>query len=256
MKKTLTYLIAVTVLVLTGVGAMAQGGQNPYVGSTHDYTVAPGNASNDLDWLVDGTQTGSGFLINSGQDGATVNITWREAGTYVLTFTETDANLCSTTKQMTVTVTSSFEVSTSDPAAVCNAATDTTNSSLNVTSVVFIVNMNTGVTAWNPEWEIKFSLTNGGGVSIGTLTASDGNLSGSGTGPYTLTNISSPNSDGTGATSITVPIYGDAFTLLNPTLTITEATELDYSTTDSDSGDWGATGTINPIPNTSAISTD
>jgi hypothetical protein len=255
MKKTLQNLIAITALMLISSIAMAQGGTDPYVGSAHDYTVVPGNASNDLSWTVNGATSGTGFIINSGGTASTVNIYWTAPGTYTLRLLETDANLCSTEKQMTITVSSQLEVSTSDPTKVCNSAVDTTTPSLNVTSIDFVVSMATGVSAWSPNWEITFTVAGGtGSPTIGSVTSTDGTLTDNGGGSYTLTAISSTS--GAGSATISVDVAGNAFSDLTAVLTITAAKELQYSTTDTDSGDWGATQSINPIPNTSAITTD
>ncbi len=252
MKKTFTYLIAAVAFMLISTGAMAQGGESPYVGSTHDYTVTPGNLANGLAWTV---SPGTGYTVISGATSATIRITWTAAGIYTLTLTETDGNSCSTVKELTVTVSSSFEVSTSDPAVVCNTANDTVTPANNITIVDFVVDMTTGVTTWSPNWEVTFTLAAGtGSPTIGTVTSADGTVNDNGGGSYTLSPISSAS--GTGSATISVQVIGDAFTAMTAVLTITAAKELDYNTTDSDSGDWGATATINPIPNTSAISTD
>ena len=252
MKKTFTYLIAAVAFMLISVGTMAQGGANPYVGSAHDYTVTPGNVVNGLAWTV---SPATGFTINSGQTASTVNITWTAAGTYTLTLTETDGNSCSTVKELTITVTSSFEVSTSSSTLICNAAIDTVTPANNITSVDFVVDMATGVSGWNPNWEITFTIATGiGSPTIGTVTSTDGTMTDNGGGSYTLGPIVSAS--GVGSATIAVQVIGDAFTAMTAILTITAAEELDYNTPDTDSGDWGATATINPIPKTSDISTD
>lgn len=262
MKKILTYLIAIAALLVVCVNAKAQNGSSPWEGSIHGYKVIAGDAGNDFQWEVVGGTVNVDYMVNSANmTSDSINITWLTdaENPYTLRFTETDKTTlqCATVKELTINVQpNNFEVSTSDPASQCNSAIDTTNAGSNTTDVTFVVDMTTDEATWNPNWEIKFTLTMGGGVSIGTVTATDGSLTGTGTGPYTLTNISAPNSDGTGSTSITVPLNGDAFTTLNPVFTITSAKELVYNTPDTDSGAWGATATVSAIPKTSAIITD
>ena len=259
MKKIFTYLFAIAALMIISAAAMAQGGASPFVGSTHGYKIIPGNAANDFQWEIIGGIAGDDYVVNSATlTGDSINITWLTAdgNPYTLRFTETDKTTlqCATIKELTINVqASTFEVSTSEQADQCNSAVDTANPGSNTTNVTFVVQMKTGLTTFNPDWEITFSLSAGGAVSLGTVTATNGDLSG--TGPYILTNISA-NGDGTGSTSITVPVNGNAFTSLSPVFTITGAKELQYNTPDSDSGNWGAAATINPIPNTSNITTD
>ncbi|WP_297097680.1 hypothetical protein [uncultured Draconibacterium sp.] len=255
MKKTLTNLIVTAAFIIISAVVMAQGGEAPYVGSAHDYSVTPGNGSNGLSWQVDGAETGTGFMINSGQTESTVNITWMQAGTYMLTVTETDANSCSTTKQLEVNVSSAFEVSITGPEMACNSAADTANAANNITSVDYVIKMTTGVSTWSPNWEVAFTVSGGtGSPSIEDVNVSGVSLTDTGGGSYSLTGLSSTSGNGT--VTVTVDVAGDAFSLLTSVFTITSAKELQYNTTDTDGGDWGATATINPIPNTSAIQTD
>lgn len=257
MKKRFTYLLATAALILLSAAAMAQGGLAPYVGSTHVYTVTAEDATNnDLEWTVSGGTAGTDFTIVSGAATEQVEITWLTAGTYTVSFSETaDGTGCITTKEATVVVGSnSFDVSTNNPGATCNAADGQINyaSSDATTSITFTVDMTTGNAAFNPDWQITFTLTPSTGASIASVSAGSGSLSGS--GPYTLTNLTS--SSGAGTVNITMDVTGDIHTLQGVDLEITAATELDYSTSDVDSDDWTASQTINAIPSTSDITTD
>jgi len=252
MKRIFTYLIAAVAFMLVSMGAMAQGGLTPLVGSTHEYTVTAADASNNpLTWsVVEGT-AGTEYTINSGAATETVNITWNTAGTYHLEFREMNATGCITLKQATVVVAANtFDVSTTDPSATCNAKDGTVNPTGDATtSITFMVNMTTANAGWNPNWEIDFTLTPAGTATIANVAASGGTLTG--TGPYNLTALTS--SGGNGTVNITMDVTGDAFTLQSVALAITSAKELQYNTPDMDSDDWDATQTINAIPNTTDL---
>ena len=253
MKKTFTYLITAVAFILVSVGAMAQGGLSPLVGSTHEYTVTAEDASNNtLAWSV---VEASGYTINSGAASETVNITWTTAGTYHVRFSETDGTTsCITTKEATVVVAANtFDVSTTNPSETCNAKDGTVNPTGDATtSITFTVDMTTANASWNPNWEINFILTPSAGATIASVAASEGTLTGS--GPYNLTALTSAGGNGT--VNITMDVTGDAFTVHTVALAITSAIELQYNTPDMDTDDWDATQTINAIPNTSDITTD
>lgn len=253
MKKIAFYLIFALSLMVTSHSAVAQTGLTPLVGSTHNYSVTPADAGNTLLWSI---SESSGYTINSGANADIVNITWNAAGAYTLVFTETDATTsCSTTQQITINVGgNTFDVSTSNPAAMCNSASGVVNYSGTeaTTSVSFVVDMASGASDWNPDWEFAFELTPGAEATISNVTASAGDLSGS--GPYTLTNLSSTG--GTGSVTITMDVAGDINTILTAGMAITSAMELEYNTPDIDDDDWNATQTINSIPATSPISAD
>lgn len=268
MKKTFTYLIATAALMIVSAAAMAQGGLAPFLNSTHTYKVTMEDGTNISNpasgWVItdaSGTPLSPQPTFNASTDVDTafLEITWDEswasAGTnYKVQFTEDDGT-CSTVKEVSVTVgTNSFDVSTSDPDATCNAADGQLNySGSNATTpITFKVDMTTSNSGFSPNWEIAFSLTPGSGASISNVAASGGSLSG--TGPYTLTDLTS--STGTGTVNITMDVTGDINTVLDVVLAITSATELTYNTPDVDSDDWTATQTINAIPATSDITTD
>jgi hypothetical protein len=255
MKKNLTYLIAAIAFMLVSSGAMAQGGLTPLVGSTHDYTITAEDATNNgLEWRVAEGSDGTEYDINSGATSQSVNITWNTAGTYHLEFRETSANGCITLKQATIVVSANtFDVSTTNPSATCNAKNGTVNPTGNATTfITFTVDMTTANTSWSPNWEIYFTLSTTTGATFTNVAASSGTLTG--TGPYNLTGLTSTNGDGT--VNITLDVTGDAFAVQNAALAITAAKELDYDTPDVDNNDWTALQVINPLPSTSDITTD
>ena len=257
MKKVFTCLFVAAAFMLLAIGAKAQGGLAPFAGSTHEYSVTPESGSNTLLWSVLEGADGTEYDINSGAATATLNITWNTAGTYTLQFSETDpTTLCATVKQVTVEVgANTFDVSVSDPLAICNAADGVVNyvGTDATTSVSFTVDMTTANVGFSPDWEIDFTLTPGTGTpSISNVTASSGTLSG--TGPYNLTGLTSTSGDG--MVTISMDVEGDIYTLLDAVLNITSAVELSYDTADIDNDDWSATQTVNAIPGTTSISTD
>lgn len=256
MKKTLTFFIAIAALMIISVTTNAQvNGLNPITGATHNYSVSAADATdNTLAWTILEGSDGTEYDINSGASSETVNITWNTAGTYTLQFSEeADGTGCIALRQETIVVDdNTFDVSTSDPVAICNAKDGTVDPTGDATTTtIFTVNMNTSRLDWSPDWEIKFTLTPSGTSTIGTVTASEGTLS-EASGTYTLTDITSTS--GSGLVTISMPVTEGVFTLQTTAFVITSATELDYDTSDIDSVDWTATHTINALPNTSSIS--
>lgn len=252
MKKFKTSLFVFMILMIIGTSAFAQGGFSPIAGSTHVYSVSPGSGSNDLQWTV---SPATGFSI-TGEDTDEATIIWTTAGTYTLTFTETNnSTSCATVKTATVNVAAnSFDVSTTSPDAYCNSADGEINfvGSKTTTSISIPANMITGIPTFNPNWEITFTLTPNSGTTISAVATTSGTLSG--TGPYTVTAL--PSASGAGTFNITMNVAGDIYSPREVALTITSAKELKYNTPDVDTTDWTATQTINSIPNTSAITTD
>lgn len=252
MKKVITKFMTATALIMISIAANAQGGLTPLVGSTHVYTVTPGSGSNDLEWTV---SSATGFSI-TGDDTDEATITWTTAGIYTLTFTETNTTTgCATVKTTTVNVAAnSFDVSTSSPADFCNSADGQINfvGSTATTAISIPVSMVTGIATFNPNWEITFTLTPNSGTTITAVAASSGTLSG--TGPYTVTGLTSAS--GARTFDITMNVAGDIYSPRDVVLAITSAKELTYNTPDVDNNDWTATQTINAIPNTSSITTD
>jgi hypothetical protein len=257
MKKIISYLITTTALLILSAVAMAQGGLTPFAGSTHVYTVtAEDDINNTLAWTVSGGILNTDFTINSGASTEQVEITWLNTGTYTVSFSETaDGTLCITNKEATVIVGSNtFDVSTSDPVATCNAA----DGQINVlgpdttTSITYTVNMTTS-SSFSPDWRFSFTLTSGTGATVDNVKVG-GTTVAEVSGTYTSPDQTSTSGNGTVA--VTMDVTGGINDLEDMVLEITSATELTYSTSDVDSNDWTASQTINPIPATSDIATD
>ena len=252
MKKVNAIKLLVTLLTLVSIEAMGQGGLTPIVNSTHVYSVTPGNVANTLSWTITGG-TASDYVINSGASTATTNITWKTVGTYFLEFRETSASSCITLVKNTIVVGNNlFDVSTPAVlAATCNAASNVPNAPANpVTTISFTVNMVSGSTTWNPNWEFNFTLTPSAGATIGNVVTSSGTLSG--TGPYTITGATSAT--GVGSVTVTLDVTGSATAVQTVAFAITSAKELQYQTTESNSANNGATQTLNAIPATTGFS--
>ncbi len=254
MKKNLTYAIVTAAIMLVNFGAKAQGGLAPLVGSTHVYTITPGDAGNTKAWTLTGN-AGTDYVMTNGNT-ASATILWKTAGTYTLTFTETVvATGCSTIKTATVVVgNNTFDVSVTANAAFCNSLTGAINNNEPnaTTSISFPVTMETGISSFNPTWEIQFTL-DPGTATLATVAASAGTLTES-AGTYTVTGIPSVPDTGTGLVNITMNVTGSKIAAQSVLLNISSARELSYNTPDVDTGDWTATQVINAVPNTSDIS--
>lgn len=256
MKKLISTLMTAALLLISA-GAMAQQGAIPFVGSTHNYTVEPESTSNTLTWSI---AEPSGYTINSQTidgDNSVANITWTAAGTYKLQFTElNESTNCATIKELEITVSANtFDVAAVAPAATCNAADGEVNyAGTDVTTEVsFMVDMETGGATFNPNWEFTFTLTSTTDATITNVSAGSGTLSESG-GTYTLTGLTSTS--GAGSVTITLDATGELYNAEDVDLTITSAKELDYNTPESNTVNNTEKQTINPIPQTSEISTD
>jgi len=256
MKKTTLYLIALLALMMTGIGAMAQGGLAPLLNSTHTYTVTAGNAGNTFAWSIVEGVAGTDYTL-TGASGLTATVVWKKTGTYTLQFRENAAVTgCITLISKTVVVSgNTFDVITPGTlAAICNAASGVPNYTgpTVATTVQFVVTMATGVSTFNPSWEFSFTLTPGTGATMGTVTSSAGTLSG--TGPYTVTAV--PSSGGTGTVTISFPLTTNMNTVNTAAILITSAKELSYLTPSNNTGNKAATQTVNAIPATTGFSSN
>lgn len=249
MEKTKIYLIVLLALMIASLGAMAQpGGLNPLVGSTHSYSVTSGGGG--LSWTISPGTAAIDYVINSGATATNVSITWKTAGTYSLTLTETNGTLCKTIKQVSVKVDpNTFNVHTTSPVATCNVAEDVINPPTSYTNHVTInVDMTTG-TSWSPTWEFIFGLTGTNGTISNVKV---GGTSQAGISPYTITGITSTS--GSKTVAVECDITGDPTLFQSVVLTINSARELTYNTPSNATGSQSATQTINAIPATSSIS--
>lgn len=264
MKKVFTILMTAAALLLISAGAMAQGGATPYLNSTHTYTVTmEDGANNTAQWVIaDNAGTALDpqptFATNIDGNIATMEITWTTVGSFKVQFSETNPSTCVAAKELNVSVSANdFDVTAVAPAATCNAADGVVNyAGTDVTTEVsFVVNMETADSSFNPNWEFTFTLASNTGATIvaNSVSAGTGTLSES-SGTYSLTGLTSAS--GAGSVTIIMNVTGELYSAEDMVLTITSAEELAYNTPDVDSDDWTATQTINPIPQTSNITTD
>lgn len=255
MKKIFTYLIATAALMIISALAMAQDGTNPFLNSTHTYSVTPGGSNTYL-WTVS-----AGGTINGSATGTSVSVTWTSAGAQKVTFTETDANLCSTVKEYDVTVgTNDFDVNIGTLTDACNNNSGTVSPADSATSIITIpFDMETGGTTWSPNWDVTFNVSvtssNARILTVALASGAPGTLNDLTGGDYSITGISSTT--GSGSTSIEVEVKGYSFTDVTVDVEITAAKETQYNTPAASTGSWAAvTNTIYKIPNTSIITTD
>jgi hypothetical protein len=250
MKKTIIYLCLLLFTLVISSGVMAQDGTHPFVNSTHHYSVTAGNSGNAFAWKITGG-TSSDYTLTPGSPATSADILWKAAGTYTLEFRETSTTgSCITLVTKTIEVgANTFNVSTSSPSAMCNAATNVPNVTPDyVTHVQFSVAMTTGTT-FSPNWQFTFSLTPTAGVISNVKV--DGAAQ-SGSGPYTVTGLTSTN--GSKTVIVECDITGNVNTFQQVAMSISNVKENTYNTPENNIADNAATQAINAIPSTSSIS--
>ena len=256
MKKIFTYLFAIAALMIISAAAMAQGGINPYTGSTHTYSITPdtNTANKTYSWSISG-----GGTINGAIDGTSLNVTWGSStGNYVITFTETDESTsCFTQRTLDVEVISNtFFLSMSANAEECHDSTGLVLSSgaSGPTTVYFTVNLNKDAGWTIDNWKYNFDLDfTGSDYSLQSVTVDGGANLGT-TGSYSDQTISGINT----TSEIAVVLTGPVTSGTDVTVTLSNGTAVKGTTTtpDNGSGDNTQILTINPLPNTSGITTD
>lgn len=148
MKTNFTKILSVCFFLFLGYAASAQTDTRS-VGETKAYTVTPESTSNTFLWTLSGT-SGTNWTLSSGDmSSASITILWMSAGTYDMTFTETESHGgvdCSTTKTLTVTVGDDFDVEIADATSDC-ATGETGNS-----TVSYILTKTNGATDWSFDY--------------------------------------------------------------------------------------------------------
>ncbi|MDX8337955.1 hypothetical protein SLH46_02095 [Draconibacterium sp. IB214405] len=256
MKNKLTYLLTTIAFLAISSVAMAQDGKSPYAGTSHNYSVTPdADATNKTYlWSVSG-----GGTINGAADGTSVTIDWGTTlGTYTVTFTEKDESTsCSTIRELEVEVISNtFYLNMFSDASACHDSTGLilASGASGPTTLYFTVNLNKD-NAWSIDtWEYDFSVSvDGSDYSLSSVKVDDGAELGTG-GSYSDISVT-----GTESTSeIAVVIDGPVTAGTNVTVTISngEAIKGVVVTPDNGSGDKTQILTLNPLPNTTDITTD
>lgn len=266
--------------MVLSVGAWAQDGLNPYLNSTHTYTVAMEEMSNTGTWkLFDSSNTeltaGTDYTIvpataaASGPGNATAVITFDKniaVGTYTLQFTEASGAGCIALRQKAINVIgNTFYVSTSNQTAICNGEDGKVHNQGDSGNSVAIIPVDLNTTSFTPDsWNFKFTLSvtpeasktaatissvvvgqTEAGATAATLSA----------GTYSLgANIAGANT----TTYVYVTINGLIDADQTVTLTLTDGTAIKGSATTPDNGTGTKTGaiTVNGLPNTGDIQAD
>ncbi|GAB7086442.1 hypothetical protein [Marinifilum fragile] len=201
MKKLLHLFSATAILALLTVNALAQSGtpgtlgdgDDPYLGTTHNYKVTDDGGT--IVWAVfesDGTTDASSKVSLGTNGNDNMDITWSTAGDYVIQYTET-LNGCSTRRTMPVTVhTNSFYLDLAADGEECNSEESNVldwdvykNKSDVQTELTFTVNMTkeSGFSIDNYQFTCDFvmptgvTIANAADVTVtgGTKTAGTGN---------------------------------------------------------------------------------
>lgn len=252
MKKTFTYLIAIAALMIIGASAMAQDGENPYVGSTHTYSIVPdGNTTaKTYLWTVSG-----GGTISGSTTGTSVVIDWgTTVGSYTITFTETDGSTsCVSTRELEVeVVANSFYLTMATHASECHDSTGQVlaDGVSGPTTLYFTVNKNAAWTIddWNFDFTVSstsYSVTSvkiDGGVELGT------------SGSYSDQSVAGTNA----SAEIAVVVSGSVTSGTDVTVVVSggEAIKGTSITPDNGTGDKTQILTVTPLPDTGDIQTD
>lgn len=255
MKKTINCLFAAAALMIISMTAMAQNGTNPYAGSTHTYTVTPEDAiNNTLTWSISG-----GGIINGATNGTSLSVTWGSTtGAQTITFTEYDPNTsCSTQRTLDVTVISNtFYLTMGADNEECHDLSGTVlaEGASGNTTVYFDVNLNKDsgwdIDSWKYDFSVAITNTN---YSLQSVKVDGGaDLGASGT-------YSNQTVLGTSGTSqIEVVLNGPVTEGTPVTVNLSSGVAIKGTTTTPDNGTGDKTQeiTINPLPDTSEITTD
>ena len=280
MRKSIIKSIAMLALMVLSASAWAQDGLNPYLNSTHTYTVSMEEMSNTGTWkLLDASNTeltaGTDYTIAastaaaSGPGNATAVITFDKnitAGTYTLEFSETSGAGCIALRQKTITVIgNTFYVSTADQTATCNGEDGKVHAQGDTGNSVAVIPVNLNTTSFTPDsWNFKFTLSitpeaSKTAATIQSVAVGQTEATATATiesaGTYSLgANISGANT----TTNVYVTINGLIDADQTVTLTLTGGTAIKGSATTPDNGTGTKTGaiTVNGLPDTGDIQAD
>jgi hypothetical protein len=266
MKKTAFYLIALVSILITSMGAMAQGGASPYLNSTHTYTVTMQNNANSAAWVIADNAgvalaTQPTFTASKVGTTATMVITWAESwasvADYKVWFTETGT--CSTKRELPVTVVAnSFYLTMNADGTECH---DLSGQILGVdavgnTTVLFTANLNKAA-AWSIDsWKFDFAVNVATGYTLQTVKLNGGSDLGN-TGSYSNQSVAGTLSSAT----IEVVINGHVETGATVTVNLSNGKAIKGTTTTPDNGTGGGADrtqvlTVNALPATSLIIAD
>jgi hypothetical protein len=250
MKKTIPYLIAFFVLIISSLGVTAQNtGANPYLGSTHTYTSAKttGMTGTTLAWTIDG----GGTLTQAGNT-LSATVLWTSTGSHTVTVTETTTDGCSTSRSFPVTVVANpFNLTVTAPADDCATGSGTViadgATSPGNTTVVYTVAFsgdNTKTATFDyalttTTSAVISSVTISGGIYTGTSQTGNDLTIPAGTASFTVTIVIASRFDVKDIVKLAITDGKDFY----------GTPENNTTTTDNE-----GTATINAVPNTTPIS--
>ncbi|WP_421920566.1 hypothetical protein [Marinifilum sp.] len=281
MKKLLHLFSVTAILTLLSVNAMAQSstpaslgdGDDPYLGTTHNYKVTDDGGS--IVWAVfesDGNTDASASVTLGSNGNNNINITWNTAGNYVIQYTET-LNGCATRRTMSVTVhTNSFYLELATDGSECNAEegnvldwnTYETKSDVK-TNLTFTINMTkeSGFGIDNYQFTGDIALPTGLTIASESDVTVTGGIKTPGTanGNFSVTvNATDFDSATSDEITIQVAVSGKVTDGGNVTLNLTNgkaiqgAIETPDNTSLPASSDRSQVITLNPLPGSSNIS--
>lgn len=268
--KSLLKLLMVFVGVLLITNTQAQNtGTAPYAGSTHPYTITKSSiAGTTLAWSVTTGTAGTEYNFVGATNGATADVEWLLAGTYILQVVETRTDVtpaCPTTRQISVTVTANtFDVVTALVSTATDCATafnpvvdvtadgDNSNDVFGTTSREYTVSMAGGDAdkTWSFDYAVSDIATsdNVTGVLVNGVAALSGTINvPANTASQTITVVYNTNKNTVG-TNGQDPNVSIALTISNGKDAL--------GTPDSNAANDVATYTVNAVPATTGITTD
>lgn len=291
MKKLLHLLTVTAILSFLSMNVFAQSGStgtlgdgdDPYLGTTHNYKVTGDGGT--VVWTVLKSDGAGGYIdgtadVTLGTNSATggvnsVDIAWNTAGDYKVKYTETLAG-CSTVRELGVTVhTNSFYLYLADNGNACNSEEgnvldwDTYETKNDVkTSLTFTVNMakESGFSIDNYQFEGNIVLPSGLTIAgAGDVTVTGGTkTAGTGNGNFNVTvNAADFDSATSDAVTITVAVSGKVTDGGDVTLNLTKGKAVKGAVTTNDNttdyptaspGDRTQVITLKPLPGSSNIS--
>ncbi|RZT93144.1 hypothetical protein EV201_2296 [Ancylomarina subtilis] len=279
MKKLLHLLSVVAILTLgstsvfaqSGTGGSLGDGDDPYLGTTHNYKVTKDGGT--IVWAVlhAGDSTDASADVTLGTNGGeNIDITWNTAGDYIIEYTET-LNGCSTKRILGVTVhANSFYLYLADNSEACNSEEGNvldwgvyeTKSDVK-TELTFTVNMtkDSGFSIDNYQFTGDFVLPTDVTIADAADVTVDGGTKTNGTGNGNFT-VSATATDAatSGVVTIKVLVSGKVTDGGNVTLNLTNGKATKGSTITPDntllpaSSDRAQVVVLKPLPGSTNIS--
>jgi len=281
MRKSIIKSIAMLALMLVSVGAWAQGGASPYIGSTHVYTVNMEDGNNTPNWEITDpsgtplTSQPTAYMTESKTGNtATLELTYDASwasvasptGTanYQIRFTESTSTSCVALRKLDVEVLdNSFYVTTATNYSDCNPESGEVHAQGDVATHDFTIKVdlhNSGAAfdTWNFDYKLTLNAESGQttAASIQSVTINGQVLASPGTGTLTSPNIAGT----TGSINVVVSVEGEVDADQTVQLDIVGGSAQKGASTTPDNGDTTVsrtgTYTITGLPDTGDIQTD